>query len=138
MITTNIINLKRSYANIMFYYITVGEVEWSRYRLGLDQRLGRGIAVLFHDRGTRSGWVVSSTPRPLFTSGEDQVPNLQEAGWAPGPVWTDGKFHPHRDSISDRPARSQSLYQLSYPMHITLSLTHVYSLLDLEQICHEL
>ena len=29
-----------------------------------------------------------------------------------------GKFRPHRDSILDRPARSQSLYQLSYPAHI--------------------
>jgi hypothetical protein len=27
-------------------------------------------------------------PRPLFTSGEEQVPIVQEAGWAPGPVWT--------------------------------------------------
>ena len=67
---------------------------------------GRGIALLFHDRGTRRGWVVSSTPRPHFTSGKDPVPILQEAGWAPGPVWTGGKSRPHRDSISDRPARS--------------------------------
>jgi len=28
-------------------------------------------------------------------------------------------FFPHRDSIPDRPARSQSLYQLSYPAHIS-------------------
>ena len=34
------------------------------------------------------------------------VPILQEAGWAPGPVWTGGKSRPHRDSIPDRPARS--------------------------------
>ena len=27
------------------------------------------------------------------------------------------KFLPHRDSIPDRPARSQSLYRLSYPAH---------------------
>ena len=26
----------------------------------------------------------------------------------PGPVWTGGKSRPHRDSIPDRPARSQS------------------------------
>jgi len=32
--------------------------------------------------------VVSSTPRPHFTPGKDPVPILQEAGWAPGPVWT--------------------------------------------------
>ena len=34
------------------------------------------------------------------------VPILQEGGWAPGPVWTDGKSRPHRDSIPDRPAHS--------------------------------
>ena len=80
--------------------------------------MGRGIAVLFHDRGTRRGWVVSSTPRPHFTPGKDPVPILQEAGWAPGPVWSGGKSRPHRDSIPDRPARSQLLYRLSYPAHI--------------------
>jgi len=49
---------------------------------------------------------------------KDPEPILQEAGWAPGPVWTAGKSRPHRDSISDRPARSQSLYRLSYPAHL--------------------
>ena len=58
--------------------------------------------------------MVSSTPRPQFTPGKDPVPISQEAGWAPGPVWTGGKSRPHRDSIPDRPARSQSLYRLSY------------------------
>ena len=59
--------------------------------------------------------MVSSTPRPHFTPGKDPVPILQEAGWAPGPVWTGGKSRHHRDSIPDRPGRSQSLYPLSYP-----------------------
>ena len=61
--------------------------------------------------------MVSSTPRPQFTPGKDPVPIVQEAGWAPGPVWTGEKFRPHRDSIPDRPVRSQSLYRLSYPAH---------------------
>jgi len=83
----------------------------------MAQRVGRGIALLFHDCGTRTGWVVSSTPRPHFTYGKNSAPILQEAGWAPGPVWTGGKSRPHRDSIPDRPARSQSLYRLSYSVH---------------------
>ena len=61
--------------------------------------------------------MVSSTPRPHFTPGKDPVPILQEAGWAPGPVWTGGKSRPHRGSITDRPARSQSLCRLSYRAH---------------------
>ena len=31
--------------------------------------------------------MVSSMLRPYFTPGKDPVPILQEAGWAPGPVW---------------------------------------------------
>jgi len=93
------------------------KVKCSRYRTGVVQRVGRGIALLFHDRGTRRGWVVSSTPRPHFNPGKDPVPILQEAGWTQGLVWTGGKSRPHRDSIPDSPASSQSLYRLSYPAH---------------------
>jgi len=66
--------------------------------------------------------VVSSTPRPHFTPGKEQVPILQEAGWSPGPVWMGGKYRPHWDSIPDRPAQSQSLYRLSYRAHFSLSI----------------
>ena len=83
----------------------------------MAHRVGRGIALLFHDRGTRRGLVVSITPRPHFTPGKDPVPIVQEAAWAPGPVWTSGKSCPYRDSMPDRPARSQSLYRLSYRAH---------------------
>ena len=50
------------------------EAKWSRYRPGVAQRVGRSIALLFHDRGTRRGWVVSSTPRPHFTPGRTLPP----------------------------------------------------------------
>jgi hypothetical protein len=82
------------------------KVKWSCYRPVVAQRVGRGIALLFHDRGTRRGWVVSSTAWLHFTPGKDPVTILQEAGWAPGPVWTGGKSRPNRDSIPDRSARS--------------------------------
>ena len=94
------------------------KVKFSRHRPGVTQSVGRDIALLFNDRGTRRGWVISSTPRPHLTPGKDLVTILQEAGWAPGPVWTGGKFRPHRHSIPNRPARSQSLYRLSYPTHV--------------------
>jgi len=44
------------------------------------------------------GW---STPRPgRFTPEKDPVPIVQEAWWAPGPVWTGAEnLAPHRDSI---------------------------------------
>jgi len=50
----------------------------------------------------------ASTPR------KDPVPIVQEAGWAPGPVWTGVKSRLNWDSIPDRPAHRQSLDRLSY------------------------
>jgi len=93
------------------------KVKWSRYRPGVAQRVGRGIALFFNDSGTRRVWVVSSTPRPHFTPRKDTVPILQEAGWAPGLVRTGGIARPHRESIPDHPASGQSLYRLSHPAH---------------------
>jgi len=98
-------------------------VKCSRYRPGVVQRVGRCIVLLFHYRGTRRGWVVRRTPRQHFTPGKDPVPIVQEAGWAPGPVWTGGKYRPHRDLIPDRPACSQSLYRLSYRAHALFECT---------------
>jgi len=47
---------------------------------------------------------------PLFTPGEDQVPIVQEAGWAPGLVWTGAEnLAPTWIRSLDRPALSQSL-----------------------------
>jgi len=38
--------------------------------------------------------------RKLFTSGEDPVSIVEEAGWAPRPVWTGAEnLALHRDSI---------------------------------------
>ena len=66
----------------------------------MAQRVGRVIALLFHDHGNRRRGVVSSTTRPYFTPGKDMVPILQEAGLASGPVWTDGKSRPYRDYLT--------------------------------------
>jgi hypothetical protein len=54
-------------------------------------------------------------PAPLYP-GKDPVPIVQEAGWAPRPVWTGAEnLAPTGIRSPDRPARSQSLYHLSYP-----------------------
>jgi len=62
----------------------------------------------------------AARPGRTLPPGKDPIPILQEAGRAPGPVWTGGKSHPHRDSIPDRPARGRSLYRLSYRAHSVL------------------
>ena len=61
----------------------------------------------------KGGW---STLYPgCFTPGKDLEPFVQEAGWAPGPVWTRTKnFVPTGIRSTYRPARSQSLHRLHY------------------------
>jgi len=113
-------NRNWSYDTNIFLYI---KIKWSRYRYGMALGVVRGIALIFHDRGTRSGWVVSSTPRPNFTLGISST-RFKETGWVSGPVWTGGKSRPHCDSIPDPPSRSQSLYRLSY---LVLPHTHTYT-----------
>ena len=61
----------------------------------------RGTSLLFLDHGTRSG--------------KDPVPIVQETGCTPGQVWTGAENLAFTGIRSpDRPARSQSLYRLSY------------------------
>ena len=58
-----------------------------------------------------------STPRPRrFNPGKAREPMVCGAGWAPEPVWTGAEnFAPPTGIRSpDRPARSESLYRLSY------------------------
>ena len=79
-------------------------------------RRSRGIALLFLDHGTRRRWGVSITFWSLFTPGKHLVPLVQEAGWAPAPVWTGAEnLAPTGIRSPDRPACSQSLYRLHYP-----------------------
>jgi hypothetical protein len=52
----------------------------------------------------------------VFTPGKDPVPIVQEAGWAPWPVWMGVENLAHTGIPSpDHPALSESLYQLRYP-----------------------
>jgi hypothetical protein len=45
--------------------------------------------------------------------GNDPVPIVQEAGWAPGPAWKGAEnLAPTGIRSPDRPARSESLYRL--------------------------
>ena len=64
----------------------------------------------------RWGWW-STPPSGRFTPGKDPVPIVQEAGWAPGPVWTGAENLAPLTGIRsyDRQASSKTLYRLSYP-----------------------
>jgi len=87
----------------------------------------RGIALLFHYHGTRKGWGVSVTPRPLFTPGKYPVPIAQEIGLSPRPVWTGAEnLAPTGIRWPDRPGSSQSLCRLSYPAHKCLCTYYLF------------
>jgi hypothetical protein len=86
--------------------------------------VGRGIALLFHDLGTRRGWVVSSTPQPHFDPGKDPLPIVQEAAWAPGPVWTGAEnLAPNGIRSPDRPARSSAAIPTELPSPHVINFT---------------
>ena len=91
------------------------------YRLRTRPVYGQQTAVKFtlelysfFNLGAR--WGRRSTPHlGHLTPGKDPIPIVQEAGWAPWPVWTGAENLAHTGIRStDRTARSSSLYRLSY------------------------
>ena len=64
------------------------------------------------------GWEFSVRPRSLFTPpGKTRYTFYTRLGGPEGRSEREEKSCPHRDSFPDRPARSQSLYRLSYTVH---------------------
>ena len=102
----------------------------------VGQRVDGGMAVLFHDHGTRSGWVVSITPRPHFTPRKRPGTHCTR-GWAPGPGWTGRKSCPTRVWSPDSPPLNQSLYQLSYPAHEIIHKVHEKFCSFVEVLCDQ-
>jgi hypothetical protein len=51
-------------------------------------RGSRGIALLILNLGARWGCMVTAMTRSIYSRERDPVLIVQEAGWAPGPVWT--------------------------------------------------
>ena len=59
--------------------------------------------------------MVNATLRPLYPLERVPVPIVEEAGWATGPVWKGAEnLAPTEVRTPDHPARSESLYRLSY------------------------
>jgi len=91
------------------------------------QTVGRGIALLFHDRGTRRGEWSATRPGRTLPSGKTRYPIYRRLG---GPQGRPRRVENLRDSIPDRPVLSQSLYRLSYPAHknntIRLKTEYIY------------
>ena len=80
-----------------------------------------GIALPTHDTGAKMGWVVSITPRLLYSRERDQAPIAQEPGSNSELVLMDpGNFAPTGFRTSDRSASIESLHRLCHLGHWTL------------------
>ena len=93
------------------------KVKWSRYRSDVAQRVGRDIALLFHDRGTRRGWVFSSTPRPHFTPGKNRYPFYRRLGGPQGRSELAENLFPTGIRSRTLQLVALSLYRMSYRAH---------------------
>jgi len=82
------------------------KIKCSHYRPGVAYRVGRGIALLFHDRGTRRGVSGQQHAPAALYSRERLGTHFTRGSWVPGPVWTGGKSRDHRDSFVYSAARS--------------------------------
>jgi len=91
------------------------------------QRVGRGIALLFHDRGTRRGERSAARPGRTLPPGKTRYPFYRRLGGPQGRSGLAEKSRPHRDSTPERPARSQSLYLLSYPFMYRIYIKKTFS-----------
>jgi len=64
---------------IMHIHTVKVKVKFPRYRPGVAQRVGRGIALLFHNRGTRRGKWSAARPGRTLLSGKNRYPFYR--GW---------------------------------------------------------
>jgi len=77
------------------------------------------------------GWVFSSRPPPLYPQEKEAVRIVQEARWAPGPVWIGaGNLAPQKIRSPDPPVRRKSLYGLCYPGPRTFTVANFLLLLS--------
>jgi len=59
--------------------------------------------------------MVKAMPRLLYPRARDPIIIVYDAGWVPGPEWTGAENLAYTEILCpDRPARSESLYRLSY------------------------
>ena len=71
--------------HLLEYYLQKkSEVKWSRYRPAVAQRVGRGIALLFHDRGTRRGEWSAARPGRTLHPGRTRYPFYRRLGGPQG------------------------------------------------------
>ena len=85
---SSLINYRRRVASRKTYRLYISrlnkKVKWSRYRPGVAQRVGRGIVLLFHDRGTRRGEWSAARPCRTLPRGKTRYPFYRRLGGPQG------------------------------------------------------
>jgi len=81
-------------------------------------------------------WVVSSSPRPHFTPGKDPVPIVQEAGWAPGLVWTGSYFYYYQVIFENKFQWKMTdfFFDVLLTMHLSIFIS-IFNQLDAQNCC---
>ena len=69
---------------ILYIIIIIKKAKCYRYRPGVAQRMGRGIALLFHDRGTRRGEWSAARPGRILPPGKTRYPLYRRLGGPQG------------------------------------------------------
>ena len=69
----------------------------------------------------------AARPGRTLTPKKTRYPFYRRLGGPQDRSGRGGKSRPYRDSILDRPARSQSLYRLSHPAHLMTSIRSLFS-----------
>ena len=93
------------------------KVKWSRYRSSVAQKVGRGIALLFQDRGTRRGESSAARPGRTLPPGKTRYPLYRRMGGLQGRSGRAENLVPSAIRFRTIQPVAQSLYRLSYPAH---------------------
>ena len=90
----------------------------------MAQRVGRVIALLFHDRGTRRGEWSAARPGRTLPPGKTRYPFYRRLGVSQGRCgWAENLVPTGIRSRTVQPV-VHSLYRLSYPAHILRTLSY--------------
>jgi len=93
-------------------YINCKKVNFTLKGFLKAQKGHKGIALFFLEPRRLKGWVVKATG--LLAAGADPVPIVQEARWAPGPIWMGAEnLPPPPVRTQNRTGRSESVYRLN-------------------------
>jgi len=109
------------YTSVIFLYYIRGQPK-RHLRIGHDGPEGEYRNSATPSLTSVLDWDGCSTQLPVrFRSGNTTVPIVQEAGWAPGPVWTCAEnLATTRIRSPDRQGRDNSLSRLTLLLHMKL------------------